>query len=316
MKLINHFIERLVIFDMGKVYDGIMGLVVGDALGVPFEFRKRDTFKATEMTGYGTYNQPIGTWSDDTSLTLATLESLYLCKELNLCDIMNRFKNWLYHGVYTPYGEVFDIGRTTRAAIIKYATNPFILPELCGGLSVMDNGNGSLMRILPLAFTNCTMEDVFNVSSLTHAHDISKTACGIYFNIAQYLLKGEEKHEAVESALSKSGGVPAEFERLEVINTSPVRREEIKSSGFVIDTLEAALWCFLTTDSYRECVLTAVNLGEDTDTIAAIAGGLAGIYYGTGGEKSIPEEWIDQIAQKEWFKELCEAFERQIASGE
>ena len=299
---------------MGKVYDGIMGLVVGDALGVPYEFRQRDTFKAVDMIGYGTYNQPVGTWSDDSSMTLATLTSIWNRGKIDLRDIMNNFVLWYMYGMFTPYGSVFDVGNTTRKAIMTYLQNGKDHTN-CRCRDFNDNGNGSLMRILPLAFTDCNMTDVFEVSALTHAHSVSQVACGIYFNVAQYLIKGSSKHEAVEFALDKSGGVPAEFERIEIINTSPVSRDEIKSSGYVVDTLEAALWCFLNTDSFKECVLTAVNLGEDTDTVAAVAGGLAGIYYGTGGEKGIPEEWINQIAKHKDIADLCAMFENEFNTG-
>lgn len=296
---------------MGKFYDAIMGLIVGDALGVPFEFHKRDTFKAVDMVGYGTYDQPPGTWSDDSSLTLATVESIVRMGKIDPDDIMHNFYQWLFFGEFTPFGKVFDVGNTTRMAIQKYRYEGE-KPINCGGKFEFENGNGSLMRILPVVFTDCTMQTVYDVSSLTHAHDISKTACGIYFNIAQYLLKGEEKCEAVKAACEKSGGVPAEFESIPVINSSPVDRSEIKSTGYVVDSLEAALWCFLNSDSYKECVLKAVNLGDDTDTIAAIAGGLAGIYYGIGGEKGIPEEWIEQIKRLDYIKDLCESFENKI----
>ena len=299
---------------MGKVYNGIMGLIVGDALGVPFEFTMRDTFKATDMVGFGTHGQPAGTWSDDTSLTLATLESIGRLGKVDLNDIMYNFALWLFNGDFTANGYVFDVGFTTKKAIQKYIINQ-TPPESCGGSSEMDNGNGSLMRILPLAFMNYSMQEVYNVSALTHAHDISQVACGIYCNIASYLNKGLTKHQAVAWALSKSGGVPAQFERIEVINTAPVNRDEIKSTGYVIDTLEAALWCFLNTGNYKDCVLTAVNLGGDTDTVAAVAGGLAGIYYGIGGESGIPEEWVNKIARNFYIKELCDDFERTIVKG-
>jgi ADP-ribosylglycohydrolase len=293
-----------------KVYEGIMGLVVGDALGVPFEFKERDTFKCTDMTGYGTHAQPVGTWSDDSSMTLATMYSIKMRSKLNLTDMMHRFYMWLFCGMYTPYGKVFDAGCTTIRAIKKYSYSPGIDPVKCGGDGEMDNGNGSLMRILPLAFIDCTMEDVFNVSALTHAHHISQMACGIYFNIAKHLIKGETKNEAVEAAMEKCIVASAKFERLDFI--AELDRDEIRSTGYVVDTLEAALWCFLTTESYRDCVLTAVNLGNDTDTVAAVAGGLAGIYYGIGGETGIPEEWIETIAKKEWIKDLCESFEKKF----
>lgn len=170
----------------------------------------------------------------------------------------------------------------------------------CGGKNYDDNGNGSLMRILPLAFVPHTKMQVYQVSALTHAHDISVLACQYYLMVVEKLLQGMDKTEAVRSLDYECEGI---FIRVPIIDRSG--REKIKSSGYVVDTLEAALWCLLKTDSCRDCMVTAVELGDDTDTVAAVAGGLAGIYYGVGGEKGIPEEWIDKIARKEWITELC-----------
>jgi ADP-ribosylglycohydrolase len=151
----------------------------------------------------------------------------------------------------------------------------------CGGKSCMDNGNGSLMRILPLAFAKCTNRDIVNVASLTHAHPISLDACIIYITVAKNLLNGVPAKEAIYYAANYTG-LP-EYNRLKMLET--LTRYEIRSSGYVVDTLEAALWCFLNTDTYRECILTAVNMGDDTDTVAAVAGGLAGILYGCGSKE-------------------------------
>lgn len=295
---------------MGKVYDGIMGLVVGDALGVPYEFKQRDTFKCTDMVGYGTYNQPPGTWSDDSSMTLATLESIISNDgKINLDDIMSNFSEWLYNGHFTAHGYVFDVGLTTRNAIFKYINGE--QPLKCGGSGIKDNGNGSLMRILPVSFTNYDLYYVAKVSKLTHAHQISIVACVIYHFIVREILAGclTERlcEESMDDVSFYINAIPKEFARIR--NLKNLSRDDIKSTGYVVDTLEASLWCFLHTDNYRDCVLEAVNLGGDTDTIAAIAGGLAGIYYGVGGEKGIPEEWIEQIARKEWIKELCDMAE-------
>ena len=286
---------------MNKLYNAIMGLVVADAVGVPYEFRKRDSFHATDMIGHGTYNQPIGTWSDDSSLTLATLESIRFLGEIDLDDIMWNFVEWLYNHRFTPYNETFDVGHSTREAIAKYKNNRHIDPTECGGKNFEDNGNGSLMRILPLAFCEYSTEDVYNLSSLTHAHPLSKAACEFYLIVACRLLRGHDKFKAVDAACDKA--MIKEFRRIRHI--AEVDRTEIKSTGFVVDTLEAAMWCLLTTDSYRECVLRAVNLGGDTDTIAAVAGGLAGIYYGLDEEKGIPAEWIAKIPRKEYITMLC-----------
>lgn len=293
---------------MKKFYEAIMGFVVGDALGVPFEFRRRDTFKATEMTGWGTYNQPPGTWSDDSSMTLATVESLERKEMIDPKDIMLNFCDWLFYGEYTPGGEVFDIGNTTRMSIQRFANGTDCLH--CGGTTERDNGNGSLMRILPLAFLNCSLGDVAKVSSLTHGHIISINACDIYVSIAQGLIAGQNIREAIADRVRPDYFLHEKFSRLKSLDS--LTRDEIRSTGFVVDTLEAALWCLLKSDSYKECVLMAVNLGGDTDTIAAIAGGLAGIIYGIGGEKGIPEDWINQIAKHEDIKTLCEAFENRF----
>ena len=277
---------------MNRVYDGIMGLVVGDALGVPVEFRERDTFCVTDMRGGGTYRLPAGTWSDDSSLALATIESLGRMRRVAPRDIMENFVKWYAYNEFTPYGSVFDVGNTTRKAIELYMQSRDV--KRCGGRSVTDNGNGSLMRILPLAFVPHTDDDVAAVSALTHAHPISTGACEEYVRIAVLLL---------------AGGGPEETARLYDgeydIRKKP--RDDVKSGGYVLDTLDAAIWCFTTTSSYRECVLKAVNLGGDTDTTAAVAGGLAGIYYGSSDERGIPQEWQAQIARGEWIAELCEA---------
>ena len=289
---------------MSKIYNGLLGLVVGDAMGVPVEFNPRDSFKVTDMTGYGTYDLPAGSWSDDSSMMLATVESIARLGKIDTDDIMKNFVRWVNDGEFTPYGEMFDIGRATRNAIQRYVAG--IPAEQCGGTAEWDNGNGSLMRILPLAFTDCDYETVNAVSSLTHAHEISKAACRVYVYVARQLLQGK----TLEEIYKCFGMKQSMFDRLPLLKD--LTRDEIKSTGYVVDTLEAALWCNLKSSSYRECILLAVNLGDDTDTVAAVAGGLAGIIYGVGGEQGIPEEWIKQMARNEWIAELCGKFEKSL----
>lgn len=288
---------------MSKIYDAIIGLVVGDALGVPYEFRERGTFKASDMVGYGTYNQPPGTWSDDSSMTLATMQSIVDFNEINLRDIMRNFQYWLYYGLYTPHGEPFDVGNTTHIAIQRYTNSNCTLYE-CGGNDIMDNGNGALMRILPLAFKKCDSDTIDKVSALTHAHEISKTACKLYVKIARHLLDDKP----IDEILFWDDVFVNEYSNIK--NLKELTRDEIRSSGYVVDTLEAALWCLLHSNSYKECVLKAVNLGSDTDTIAAVVGGLAGIIYGVGGKKGIPKKWIKQIVKHDDIEKLCEDFEK------
>lgn len=302
---------------MGDLSDGLLGLAAGDALGVNAEGLSRQALRASPVTGMegggGMWGQAPGTWSDDTSLAFALADSL--SDGLDFSDILRRFSGWLHRGDYTARGETFGVGRGTAAAIARFdAGTP---PLLCGGTRPEDNGNGSLMRILPLAgylYRRLggdlagpeALETVSRVSSLTHAHLTSRMGCGIYVCIAGRLLDGESPLSAVRD------GTAAAFRYYEKVTTVTQRRpydrvwdtgtlcilpeRDIRSSCYVADTLEAALWCFLTTDSYRDCVLKAVNLGGDTDTTAAVAGGLAGIAWGAD---SIPAPWLEILPRRE-----------------
>ena len=276
--------------------DAIYGFIIGDALGVPVEFSLRSHLKenpVTGMTGHGTWNQPKGTWSDDSGMVLATCESIKRKGKIDLMDIMVNFGKWFCHGEFMQNGECFDIGDTTYNAILNYIRGKSVYD--CGGRNIRDNGNGSLMRILPLAFINCSDEQIMRVSALTHGHIISELACVIYVRLAQNLLKGNDLKHALNKAVGDK--TLNNFARLanydELVKLD---ERDIKSTGFVVDTLEAAVWCVANTNNYRDCVLKAVNLGGDTDTIAAVAGGLAGIIY---GYDSIPKDWLDAIYKKE-----------------
>ena len=315
--------------DSRKCIGAMMGLVVGDALGVPVEFKSRVELKensVTDMRAYGTHSQPAGTWSDDSSMAVATMEWLgeIGTTEPDYSLLMDKFSNWLLYGDYTPYQNNYDCGIATSKAIMNYGRG--IKPLQCGGKSEFDNGNGSLMRILPAALKYSEglasdelkdVEIIYNLSALTHAHTRSKLGCLLYSKIiADMLQMTDDKFTAVESSLLKCKqyleSVADEdiayemqkFSRLwnlqEFMN---LEENKIKSSGYVVDTLEAAIWCFLNTDNYKECVLKAVNLGDDTDTVGAVAGGLAGLYYGIDG---IPKGWVDIIPKKEWIIELIE----------
>ena len=248
--------------------DCVYGLAVGDALGVPYEFRGRDTFECTGMVGHGTHDQPAGTWSDDTSMTLATCDSIREKGRIDVDDIRERFVAWYTHDAYTC-DRLFDIGGATSRALST--------GRGCAG--ERDNGNGSLMRIVPLAFV-ANDNEVRAVSAITHAHPTSTEACVRMVHVARGLISGENAwQEAVPEGIDPE---------------KP--RDAIASGGYVLHTFEAALWCLANTRSYRDCVLTAVNLGSDTDTTGAVAGALAGIVYGIDG---IPQEWLDELRGKD-----------------
>ncbi len=311
---------------------GIFGVCIGDALGVPVEFRSREQLKrspVTTMRSMGSHRQPAGTWSDDSSLTLCLADSL--CKGYDLEDMALKFLQWYNAEIWTPYGRVFDIGIATSQAIQRIGKG--IFPTLCGGYSEFDNGNGSLMRILPLVFyikdfpIEKRFDIVKDVSSITHGHIRSVLACFIYLEFALELLKKKDKWEAyramqktVQQFLDNnpicSQNEMDKFHRILELkvgdyDTQPIHtleENEISSSGYVLHSLEASLWCFLNSESYSKAVLKAVNLGEDTDTTGAITGGLAGLYYGFG---SIPEEWVAQLVRKDDIEKLCMTLEDQ-----
>lgn len=300
------------------VKSALFGVAVGDALGVPVEFEKRADMglePITGMTGYGTYDLPPGTWSDDSSLTFCLAEAL--TQGFDLETIGRNFVRWHRDAFWTAHGEVFDVGNATRVAIDRMVQGS---PAVMAGLSdEASNGNGSLMRILPLLFhmngkpLTERFELTRQVSSITHGHVRSVIACFYYLEFARQILEGKEKfaiyrdlQRVVSEHLSALLIDPAEvviFDRLLKYDVHRLPEAEIRSSGYVIDTLEAAVWCLLTTDSYSEAVLRAVNLGQDTDTTAAVTGGLAGLLY---GYDAIPAEWITRIARKDDIANLAE----------
>lgn len=292
-----------------RIAGGLLGLLTGDALGVPVEFADRAQRRADPVTGmraYGTHNQPAGTWSDDGSLALCTASSLVEAG-YDLQDVAARFVGWLDKAYWTPHGQVFDIGLTTRRAIDRLRGG--VPPMEAGGAREQDNGNGSLMRILPLAlrFPDLPLSDLLErahaLSCLTHAHPRAQLACGFYTVMATRLLAGQAAADAYGQAIDLAtpfysrppfASELSHYSRVfggRIAETPP---EGIRGSGYVAHTLEASLWCLLRHDSYSATVLEAVNLGEDTDTTGAVAGGLAGLLYGKDG---IPAQWVSGLAR-------------------
>lgn len=297
----------------------LLGTAIGDALGVPVEFEHRQELEKNPVVGmreYGTHNQPKGTWSDDSSLALCLAESL--CNGYNLNDIADKFIRWYYDGYCTPYGRVFDVGVTTARAISYLQSG--CKPELAGMDRERDNGNGSLMRILPLVpyIINMEEEDRFRiigeVSSLTHRHPRSILACislcefaiqyinlqsieKAYQTMQQTMLQLLKKEMFIEEDIPFKRFVGLSYEEFKTIAL-----KDIHSTEYVIDTLEASLWCIFNTTSYKDAVLKAVNLGDDANTVGAITGGLAGIIY---GYDTIPSEWLEVLAKKDDIIELA-----------
>lgn len=305
-------------YTLTEVKAGLVGLAVGDALGVPVEFRSRSQLLAhpvAEMLGYGTHHQPAGTWSDDTSMTLCTVEAL--CEGYDLQRIASLFLRWLYEGYWTANGQVFDVGNGTRAALQRIRNG--MACTMAGGTDEHDNGNGALMRILPLAFFHHGLDIgaryacVKEVAGITHGHIRSTIACFYYVEFLRNLKFTKNMHHAYDTTSSLVQGFLQDtaisahelnqYERLFQKKIWEEPLQNIYSSGYVVHSIEAAIWCLFTTSSYAECVLQAVNLGEDTDTTAAIVGGLAGWWYGL---ESIPIQWQHTIARHQDILGLAE----------
>ncbi len=317
-------------FNRKSWLDGMMGLVTGDALGVPVQFLEREEIRnrpegpVTGMESGGVYDMPAGTWSDDSSMALAALESIRRKGGIDPGDIMLNFVKWMFGGEFTPFGEAFDEGNTCVQAIVAFSETADW--KSAGRTGEYANGNGALMRILPVCLYYLeknglsdtadreAIDGIHLVSGLTHNHIRSKMACGLYYFLAKEILKHREG--SLQAAVFSGITAMKKYYSAEIMNLTELARfgrlfetetfarmpeEEIRSTGYVLDSIEAAVWSLLTTENLKDCLLKAVNLGDDTDTIAAIAGGLAGLYY---GYEAIPKEWLGAIQKREWIEGL------------
>lgn len=315
--------------DKTHVADALIGFAIGDALGVPVEFKSRTEREQNPVTGmleYMQHNQPAGTWSDDSSMVFCTTESL--CNGYDIEDIATHFSKWMNHRFWTPRGRVFDIGIQTSKAIqridrlLELGLRIKPIPET--GVNERENGNGSLMRVLPLAFylQNKDIEERFRIvreiSGLTHSHIRAVLGCFIYVEFAIGLINGEDNYRVYgELRRTLPGFFQGKASKSEIDyysrilehNIAECSEIEILSSPYVVHSLEAALWCLMRGNNYRESVLMAVNLGDDTDTIGALTGGLAGLHYGLD---QVPGEWMDVLVRKDDILELATRFEESL----
>lgn len=308
-----------------KVLDALLGVAIGDALGVPYEFSSREDMiknPASDMIGYKTHNQPPGTWSDDSSLTFCLAESLI--NGYSLLDISSKFIDWKNKSYWTARGSVFDIGLTTSKAISRLRDiidrNKLKELELQKYLgNEMENGNGSLMRIIPLLFhiknkkSSFQFEIIRDVSALTHRHIRAAMSCFIYLKLAEKLLAGQEKLEAylnmrnevqdLWDEINFSVNERNNFKNIIQNSIIDLAENNLKSGGYVIEVLESSIWYFLKKDDFESTVISIINIGHDTDTSAAITGGLAGLYYGS---ENMPEYWRYSLSRYEDILDLSE----------
>lgn len=293
----------------------ILGSALGDALGVPVEFRERSYLKRNPvkgMIGYGTHNQPKGTWSDDTSLLIATGDALLQGEIYDLRLVKENFINWYYNGDFTPRGVVFDCGGTV-ALSISYMKN-YPEKKIPNDLEICC-GNGSLMRIgiiFPFLLDmdeETALYHIHRFSSLTHGHDKCTLSCLYLYYFWKNVILGydwetcfEKTQRIFEYIFEDRDYSPVAISSLDPLlhfsfkDFSRIPEGEVISSGYVIDTLISVIWCCIHSSSFKDGVLRAVNLGGDTDTIGAITGMILGCKY---GEKSFPRSWLKVLAKEE-----------------
>lgn len=309
-----------------KLLGGVYGLAVGDALGVPVEFCSREMLDKDPVKGMeagGTHRQDKGTWSDDTSMVLATLDAMS-AGGLSFGMVMDNFAKWYTKANYTAAGVVFDVGGTTGAAIQNYLRGEPL--ESCGAADERSNGNGSLMRMLPMIYyvylkygleiNPLAVDQIYRLSGLTHAHIISKVCCVYYVYIGMYIMEaGRDLHSAIKAAIEAveryyaiEEEIPPVLDKDSLMDYVSLNREDIESTGYVVHSLVASVWCLWNSSSYEEAVLKAVNLGADTDTTGAITGSLAGIWYGM---ENIPTEWLNELKNSKGIMTICERFYNQ-----
>jgi ADP-ribosylglycohydrolase len=290
----------------------LLGLAIGDALGTTIEFRSPGSFTPVDdIIGGGPFNLAPGEWTDDTSMALCLASSLIECRGFDPADQMKKYLLWYREGYMASNGRCFDIGATTRHALFKFekTREPY-----CGSTDPSSAGNGSLMRLapVPLFFTRNPAEAIEKSgenSRTTHGAPAAVDACRYMGSLIAGAIIGTGKEELLSSHYCIVPGYwnehPLVPEIDEIATGSFKHRNppEIKGSGYVVKSLEAALWAFYRSDSFREGCLMAVNLGDDADTTGAIYGQIAGAFYGISG---IPMKWREKIVQHDIIKSLAE----------
>lgn len=281
----------------------LIGLAVGDAVGTTLEFKRPGSFKPiTDMVGGGPFNLKPGQWTDDTSMALCLATSLVECKGFDPGDQMDRYCRWWKEGYMSSTGHCFDIGGTTATALSKYQRtgNPY-----AGSTNNRFAGNGSLMRLAPVPIfyaSNPAQAAMMAAESskTTHGAETCLDACSYYAEIIIKAFAGASKEEILAPP---APGIYCEA--IQAVADGSYKKKQppaIKGTGYVVDSLEAALWAFYTTDNFRDGCLAAANLGDDADTTAAIYGQLAGAFYGVEG---IPQKWLGKLAMRQGIEALA-----------
>ena len=290
----------------------MLGLAVGDAVGTTLEFKRPGSFTPiTDMVGGGPFSLNPGEWTDDTSMALCLASSLVECGGFNAKDQMERYVRWWKEGYFAATGRCVDIGITVTVALSQFID----YGDPCSGSTEPNTaGNGSLMRLAPVALfysrnPQMAIMRAADSSRTTHGAQSAVDACRYFAGLLVGALYGESKDVILSCRYSPSSGPWTESElhnAIECIASGSFKKKqppEIRGTGYVVDALEAALWAFYTTDSFRDGCLKAANLGGDADTTAAIYGQIAGAYYGAD---MIPAEWQERLAMHETIIDLAD----------
>lgn len=291
--------------DLDRYRGCLLGLAVGDAIGTTVEFQTRGTFPpVTDMVGGGAFNLKPGQWTDDTSMALCLAESLVECNGFDAMDQMNRYVKWYLNGYLSSTGACFGTGKTTRQALERFRSTG---KPMSGSTHPSDAGNGSLMRLAPIPMFYApnkarTRSYAGKSSRTTHAAKECVDACTLFAEMLVSALAGQDK-ETILFGNSVSGLVSEKVITIAQGEYKDKTAQHIRGNGYVVDALEAALWCFWNTDTFAEAVLAAVNLGDDADTTAAICGQVAGAYY---GHSSIRVPWLDKLHMRDEIIKLAD----------
>jgi ADP-ribosyl-[dinitrogen reductase] hydrolase len=279
----------------------LLGVACGDALGGCLEFSRRDARpRVTEMLPNPRFGLPAGCWTDDTSMALCLAESLAASAGAdNPADQLARYCAWMDGGHLSVNGECFDVGATVRTALRHHKERGALVPEQLA--QPQFRGNGSLMRVAPCAmarFDDPAAAFALGAasSSSTHPERVCVAACGVYCHLVALALQGADKPALLAALTSFTAAVPPELRDVAAAAFLTKRRADIKSSGYVVHTLEAALWAFFTTPSFEEGAVLAVNLADDADSVGAVYGGVAGAHYGLA---AIPPRWLAALQGRE-----------------
>lgn len=292
------------ISDLDRYRGCLLGLACGDAVGTTVEFSPRGSFEPlTDMVGGGPFDLPIGAWTDDCSMALCLAHSLLYRGGFDATDQMNRYCNWASFGYMSSTGECFDIGMTVAKSLERYRTsgNPF-----SGDPDPRSAGNGSLMRLAPVPMFYFNVPDQLLLfagesARTTHGAEEAIESTRFFATVLQASLSGVTKEEVL-FAKSYEAHAPA-VKALVAGGWCHKEAPEIRGSGYVIESLEAALWCFWHTDNFQDAILAAANLGDDADTTAAICGQVAGAYYGA---TAIPDRWLRHLVMRDDIQALAD----------